>query len=55
MLKTALTTALVLGYLDVSKEFILETDASLKGLDAVLYKEDDPSKVCDIAYGSRML
>ena len=35
-LKTALTEAPVLAYLDYSKPFILETNASLKGLGIVL-------------------
>ena len=34
-LKIALTTVQVLGYTDFNREFILETDASLKGLGAV--------------------
>ena len=40
---------------DFVKEFILETNASFKGLDAVLSLEDNMSKVPVTAYPSRML
>ena len=40
-LKTALTTATLLGYPDFTKEFILETNGSITGLGAVLYQEDN--------------
>ena len=38
-LKQALSTVPVLGYPDFSREFILETDASLNGLGALLSQQ----------------
>ena len=54
-LKVALTTAQVLGYPNFNREFIVETDASLRGLGAVLSQVDDTGKVCVIAYASQTL
>ena len=54
-LKHALTTALVLAYPDYSQPFFLETDASLKGLGAVLSQKGKDEEVRIIAYASRSL
>jgi hypothetical protein len=54
-LKEKLTTAPVLAYPDFSRDFVLETDASVQGIGAVLgqYQKDD--KVHPVAYASRAL
>ena len=54
-LKKALTEAPVLAYLDYSKPFILEMDASLKGLGAVLSQKGDDNEIRVVAYASRSL
>ena len=50
-LKEALSTPPVLGYPNLSREFILEIDASLNGLGAVLSQGKD-GQICVIAYAS---
>ena len=51
-LKLASAAAPVLWYPDFEREFILETDASLRELGTVLSQIDDTSKVHVIAYAS---
>ena len=45
----------VLSFPDFSRDFILETDASVKGLDAVLSQQGEDDKVHPVAYVSRAL
>ena len=54
-LKVALTTAPVLGYPNFTREFILESDALLRGLGAILSQVDDTSKVYVTTYASQTL
>ena len=51
-IKKTLTEAPVLAYPDYSKPFILETDASLKGLGMVLSQKGDDNEIRVIAYAS---
>ena len=51
----ALTTAPMLRYPNSNREFILENDASLKGLGAVLSQQDNTGKVHVIACTSQTL
>ena len=53
-LKTALTTAPVLGFAEFTKLFILETDASHDGLSAILSQDQDGQRRV-LAYASRRL
>ena len=54
-LKLALTSAPVLAYPDYNKPFLLEMDASLKGLGAVLSQEDnDNGHMRVISYASHI-
>ena len=51
--KRALTSAPILVYPDYSKPFILEMDASLKGLGAVLSQQSEDNTIRVIAYASQ--
>ena len=52
-LKDALVSPPVLAYPDFSKSFTLETDASIKGLGAVLSQLQDDNSLHPVAYASR--
>ena len=54
-LKEALSTALVLGYPNFSREFILGVDASLNGLGAVVSQQGKDGQIRVIAYASHSL
>lgn len=54
LLKEKLVSSPILGYPDFKKPFILETDASLSGLGAILSQEQEHGHVV-IAYASRTL
>ena len=51
-LEEALSTAPVLGYPDFTREFILETDASLNSLGVILSQQENDGKIYVIAYTS---
>ena len=51
----ALTSPPILVYPDLTRQFILHTDASKDGLGAVLYQEDENGVLRVIGYGSRSL
>ena len=54
-LKQKLTTAPVLAYPSFDKDFILETDASIQGIGAVLSKVQDDGLIHPVAYASHSL
>ena len=54
-LQQRLITSPVLSYPDFTREFVLETDASVVGIGAVLGQRQDDNKVHPVAYASRAL
>ena len=54
-LKMKCLTAPVLAFMDFKKPFLLETDASIEGLGAVLSQKQDDGRYHPIAYASRGL
>lgn len=54
-LKQLLSSAPVLVYPKFDREFVVEVDASLKGLGACLLQSDDDGKLHPVAYASRGL
>ena len=55
LLKTHLTSLLVLGYPDSNHPFDMKTDTSLQGLGAILSQRDNNGKGHVVAYASRFL
>jgi hypothetical protein len=55
ILKTKITEAPVLIYPDFSKPFLVETDASIRGLGAIVSQEYDDATVHPVAFASRAL
>ena len=53
-LKEALITTPVLSYLDYSKLFLLETDASLKGSGAILSQQDSEGNLHVVSFEKSM-
>ena len=54
-LKSCLITAPVLAYPDFNRNFVLETDASIVGLGAILSQIQEDMKLHPLAYASRSL
>ena len=52
VLKEAIVTAPVPGYLGFNREFLLDTNASLQQLGAMLSQQDESGKLCVIAYAT---
>ena len=55
VLKEKLTSAPVLSYPSFEKPFVLETDASIEGLGAVLSQTQEDGLLHPVAYASRSL
>ena len=55
LLKDRLTSAPVLAYPSFTKPYTLETDASIKGIGAVLSQRQEDGKLHPVAYASRSL
>ena len=54
-LKEALNNSPVVGYPDFTREFMLETDASLNGLGTILFQQDRDGNIHVIDYASQSL
>lgn len=54
-LKQKLTQAPVLAYPSFDKDLVLETDASIKGIGAILSQQQDDGKLHPVAFASRAL